>query len=177
MGPGAAGECSEKSGLHVNEDHFIVEVINPETGEPLPHGEEGELVFTTITREGFPLIRYRTGDLSSIIEGKCACGRTFLRLQHVGARTDDMIVVKGVSFFPVQIENILKKAHDQEPRFKIIVNTEEGVDSLEVKVEVSDDLFADEVKKLVELKNSIAEAILAEVGLSAKVTLVEPGSL
>ncbi len=177
VGPGAAGECEEKSGLHINEDHFIVEVIDPESGESLPHGEEGELVFTTITREGFPLIRYRTGDLSSILEGKCSCGRTFLRMQHVGTRTDDMIVVKGVSFFPVQIEDILKKAQDTEPRFRIVVDNVDGNDTLDIQVEVSDSLFADEVKKLVELKAFIANTILSELGISAKVTLVEPETL
>lgn len=177
VGPGAAAECEATEGLHVNEDHFIVEVIDPESGAVLPHGEEGELVFTTITREGFPLIRYRTGDISSIIEETCSCGRTFLRISQVSTRTDDMIVIKGLSIFPWQIEDILTRVQEKDPQYRVIVDNRDGVDSLEVQLEVSDTLFADEVKKLVELKSRIAGDILSELGITAQVTLVEPESI
>jgi phenylacetate-CoA ligase len=176
-GPGAAGECQERNGLHVNEDHFIVEIVDPETGTVLPEGREGELVLTTITREGFPLIRYRTGDISSIIPGECACGRTFRRIQHVASRTDDMVVVRGASFFPVQIENILKKTRDISPVFRLIIDTDGGMDNLEIQIEMSDSLFDDEVKKLVELKGRIAEELLIELGLSVRITFIESGTI
>jgi len=177
MGPGVSGECEEKNGLHINEDHFIVEIIDPETLEPVKPGEEGELVFTTITREGFPLIRYRTGDLSSLIQGECPCGRTFLRMNRVSARTDDMIVLKGVNVFPAQLEEVLKNAEGIRPNFQIIVDNDDGIDTLELLVEISENTFNDEIKKMVELKNNISMLLLNELGLSAKISLVEQESL
>ena len=173
MGPGVSGECSEKNGLHINEDHYIVEIIDPLTWEPLPHGVEGELVITTITREGFPLIRYRTGDLSSIMDGTCPCGRTTLRMHRVAARSDDMVVINGMNVFPAQVGEVLKKITGIDPRFQIIIDDVEGEDVLELQVEVLENMFDDEIKKLMELKFSIASGIERELGVAVKVIFVE----
>jgi phenylacetate-CoA ligase len=173
MGPGVSGECSEKNGLHINEDHYIVEIIDPMTWEPLPHGAEGELVITTITREGFPLIRYRTGDLSSIMDEACPCGRTTLRMHRVAARSDDMVVINGMNVFPAQIGEALKKVTGIDPRFQIIIDDVEGEDVLEIQVEVLENMFDDEIKKLLDLKNNIAAGIERELGVTAKVIFVE----
>ncbi|MCP4135032.1 MAG: phenylacetate--CoA ligase [bacterium] len=177
MGPGVACECDEKNGLHVNEDHFIVEIIDPETLEPVEDGKEGELVFTTITREGFPLIRYRTGDRTMLLGGECACTRTTRRIARVAARVDDMIVIRGINVFPVQIDEVLKKAEGIEPHFQVVLENEEGIDTMEIKVVVSDDIFNDEVKKMMELKNRISGLIEDELGISAKISLVEQETL
>jgi phenylacetate-CoA ligase len=177
MGPGVAGECAEKNGLHINEDHYIVEIVNPASGQPLPAGEKGELVITTITREGFPLIRYRTGDISSIMPGTCPCGRTTLRMERVAARTDDMFVVNGINMFPAQISDILKNATGIEPRFQIVIDNLDGADVMEVRVEVIENMFDDEIKKVLGLKNSIAGSIERELGAKAAVALVEQKSL
>jgi phenylacetate-CoA ligase len=177
MGPGVSGECAEKNGLHINEDHYIVEIVNPDSGEPLPAGEKGELVITTITREGFPLIRYRTGDMSSIIAGTCPCGRTTLRMERVAARTDDMFVINGVSMFPAQVSDILKKATGIDPRFQIVIDNLDGEDVMEVRVEVVENMFDDEIKKVLGLKNGIAGSIERELGAKASVALVEQKSL
>jgi len=177
MGPGVSGECAEKNGLHINEDHYIVEIVDPASGEPLPAGSEGELVITTITREGFPLIRYRTGDLSTIMAGACPCGRTTLRMERVSARTDDMFVINGVNIFPAQIGDILKSTSGTEPRFQIVIDNVEGVDVMEVRVEVVENMFDDEIKKVLGLKNSIAGGIERELGAKASVTLVEQKTL
>ncbi|HQL83478.1 MAG TPA: phenylacetate--CoA ligase, partial [Spirochaetota bacterium] len=168
----------EKNGLHINEDHYIVEIVDPASGEPLPAGAKGELVISTITREGFPLIRYRTGDMSSIMEGVCPCGRTTLRMERVTARTDDMFVVNGVSLFPVQINDILKKATGgAEPRFQIVIDNLAGEDMMEVRIEVVENMFNDEIKKVLALKNGIAGNIERELGAKTMVTLVEQDSL
>ena len=177
VGPGTAGECEMKNGLHVNEDNFIVEIIDPETLEPVKPGEEGALVFTTINKEAFPLIRYRTSDISSLIAGECPCGRTFSRIKTVAARTDDMIVIMGVNIFPAQIEEILKKAEGVEPHFEVFVKNRDGVDFLEVRVEVSEKAFNDEIKILESLKERISRLLEEEIGVPAKVTLVEPKAL
>jgi len=178
MGPGVSGECGEKNGLHINEDHYIVEIVDPASGEPLPTGAKGELVISTITREGFPLIRYRTGDVSSIMEGVCPCGRTTLRMERVTARTDDMFVVNGVSLFPAQINDILKKATGgAEPRFQIVIDNLAGEDMMEVRIEVVENMFNDEIKKVLALKNGIAGNIERELGAKTTVTLVEQDSL
>jgi phenylacetate-CoA ligase len=173
MGPGVSGECSEKNGLHINEDHYIVEIIDPLTWEPLPHGVEGELVITTITREGFPLIRYRTGDLSSIMDEDCPCGRTTLRMHRVAARSDDMVVINGMNVFPAQVGEVLKKVTGIEPKFQIIVDDVQGEDILELQVEVLENMFDDEIKKLLDLKYSIAAGIERELGVAANVIFVE----
>jgi len=177
MGPGVSGECAERNGLHISEDHYIVEIIDPLTWEPLPYGEEGELVITTITREGFPLIRYRTGDLSSIIEERCPCGRTTLRMRRVGARSDDMVVINGINVFPTQIGEALKRATGFDPRFQIVIEDSDGEDVMDIQVEVLDRMFDDEVKKLLTLKNAIAVAIERELGIVARITFVEQNTL
>ena len=177
MGPGVSGECPEKNGLHVNEDHFIIEVIDPKTLLPVPAGGEGELVFTTITKEGFPLIRYRTGDVASLMQGPCPCGRTFARMSRVTGRTDDLIIIRGVKVFPTQVEEILLKAEGATPRFRLIIENRDGLDELEIQVEVSEKIFNDEIKNLLNLKGKIAGLIEEELGLAVRVTLVEPETL
>jgi phenylacetate-CoA ligase len=178
IGPGVAGECEHKQGLHINEDHFIVEVIDPNTLEPLAPGQEGELVFTSITKEGFPLIRYRTGDISSLIEQVCPCGRTTRRMQRVTGRTDDLIFIKGQKVFPSQIEEILLEAEGTAPHYRIILDRQDGEDTMEVQVEISESFPAfDELKNLERLRDTITRRIEVVLGVEAKVTLVEPRSL
>lgn len=178
IGPGVSFECTERSGLHINEDHFIVEVIDPDSLKTLPVGERGELVFTTITKEGFPLIRFRTGDISSLIEEKCKCGRTLIKMNRVSGRTDDMIIIEGVNFFPSQIEEALLQIKGLQPSYQIVLNRENGMDKMEILVEVSDNLpFFDELKKLEEFKNNIKAHIYLALGINVKVTLVEPKSI
>jgi phenylacetate-CoA ligase len=173
MGPGVSGECIEKNGLHINEDHYIIEIVDPETLELLPHGSEGELVITAITREGFPLIRYRTGDISSIMGGACPCGRTTLRMHRVAARSDDMVVINGINVFPIQISEALKKTAGIDAHFQIIVDNIDGEDMMEIQVEVLESMFNDEIKKLLGLKNNISNGIERELGVTAKITFVE----
>ncbi len=178
MGPGVAFECEERDGLHVNEDHFIVEVIDPETLQILPPGEKGELVFTTITKQGFPLIRYRTGDISSIVEESCSCGRTTRRIKRISGRTDDMMIVDGNNLFPSQIEALLFEIEGVEPHFKIILDRDEGLDIIELKVEVTPDFIAfDEIRKVQKFQNKIRQLLINRLGLHAKITLTEPNSL
>ena len=178
MGPGVAGECRLRRGLHINEDHFIVEVIDPKTLQPVGVGEEGELVFTTITKEGFPLIRYRTGDITSLDPAPCPCGRTFARMARVTGRTDDLILFHGVGFFPSEIEEILAEVEGTSPHYQIILDREGGVDTLEIKVEVSEDIPSlDEMKVLEALRRQIASRVKAALDLEARVALVEPKSL
>ena len=178
IGPGVSGECGEKNGLHINEDHFIVEVIDPKTLEPLPDGREGELVFTTITKEGFPVIRYRTGDLSRVLEGPCPCGRTLRRMQRVSGRTDDLIFVQGLKVLPSQIEEILLEAEGTAPHYRIVLDRADGQDTIEIQVEVQEEFLAiDELKSLEHLRDRIAGRLEAALGITARVTLVEPRSL
>jgi len=178
IGPGVSFECSERNGLHINEDHFIAEVIDPETGEPLPEGETGELVFTTITKQGFPLIRYRTGDISSINPEPCPCGRTLKRMARVSGRTDDMIFVESSNIFPSQIEEVLIEIEGVEPHYEIILNREEGVETMELRIEVSEKLpEMDEIKNLQHFKNDVRSRLTANLGFEPKVTLVEPKTL
>ena len=178
MGPGIAFECEERSGMHVNEDHFIVEVIDPDTLEILPDGTEGELVFSTITKQGFPLIRYRTGDISCIINEPCECGRTNKRIKRISGRTDDMIIVDGNNLFPSQIEALLFEIEGLEPHFQIILNREEGLDNVEIRIEVSNNSFAfDEIKRVQIFQEKIRQELINSLGLHAKITLIEPKSL
>ena len=178
MGPGVAGECHLRDGLHINEDHFIVEVVDPKTLQPLGAGQEGELVFTTITKEGFPLIRYRTGDITSVDTDPCPCGRTFVLMARVTGRTDDLILFHGVGFFPAQIEEILFEVEGTSPHYQIILAREGSVDTLEIKVEVSEKIPAmDEVKTLQSLQAQLARRLRAALDVEAKVTFVEPRSL
>lgn len=175
VGPGVAYECDCRCGLHVNEDHFIVEVIDPKTLEVLPEGEEGELVFTTITKHAFPLIRYRTGDISRILPGKCSCGRTFKRINRISGRIDDMLIIDGNNIFPSRIEALLFEIEGVEPHFQIILTREEGLTAIELKVEVTPDFFSfDEIKRAEDFKERINSALASNLGLHAKITLVEP---
>jgi phenylacetate-CoA ligase len=178
LGPGVAGECHLHQGLHLNEDHFIVEVIDPQTAEPAAPGAEGELVLTTITKEGFPLVRYRTGDITRLDTDPCPCGRTFVRMARVMGRTDDLILFQGVGFFPAQIEEILAGLDGVSPYFQIILDQDRGVETIEVRVEISDKIpFLDEVKTLETLRLQAAKRLQAALDVEPKVTLVEPKSL
>jgi len=180
MGPGVAMECLEgRHGMHVFEDHFIVEVIHPETGESLPYGEEGELVFTTVTKEAFPLIRFRTRDISRLIAEPCRCGRSHIRMDRVTGRSDDMLIIRGVNVFPSQIEAILVGITGFEPHYQLIVDRAGTMDTLEVQVEVSEQIFAnsDEVRSLQNLEKHLVKDLKDYLGVTTKVKLVEPKSL
>jgi phenylacetate-CoA ligase len=178
LGPGVAVECQCKNGLHVQEDHFIIEVIDPDTGEPVPEGEEGEIVFTSLMKEGLPIIRYRTRDIASIITEPCPCGRTSVRMSRVSGRTDDMLIIRGVNVFPSQVESILLDIGQTEPHYLLVVDRVNNLDVLTVKVEVSEALFAfDEVRKLEQLGKDISAALQSGLGISVKVQLVEPKTL
>ncbi len=177
IGPGVASECLVQNGLHVWEDHFMVEVIDPNTGEVLPYGEKGELVFTCITKEALPLIRYRTRDVSILFNDTCPCGRTHLRMHRVMGRTDDMLIIRGVNVFPSQIESVLLEIGEAEPHYQLIVDREGNLDDLEIWVEVSEQLFSDEVRKLEELGDKIKREIASTLGISARVKLVEPKTI
>ena len=174
MGPGVSIECHEaKRGLHVFEDHFIPEVIDPQTLEPLPYGETGELVFTTITKEAFPVIRYRTRDITSLNPEPCICGRTHIRMGRVTGRSDDMLIIRGVNVFPSQIENVLMDIEGVSPHYQLVVDREGSLDMLTVMVEVSEGLFSDEVKQLQAVQKKITKNIKEFLGVSATVKLVE----
>ncbi|MCD6334167.1 MAG: phenylacetate--CoA ligase [Candidatus Latescibacteria bacterium] len=177
MGPGVAGECEEKQGLHLFEDHFIAEIVDPNTGERLPVGQTGELVLTTITKEALPLIRYRTGDITRLNTDPCPCGRTMARMEKVSGRTDDMLIVQGINVFPSQIESILMEVEGTEPHYQLVVDRSGPLDELEVRVEVAEALFSDEIRSLEALGNAIRDEIERVVGLEAKVRLVEPKSI
>lgn len=177
IGPGVASECLCKNGLHICEDHFIPEIIDPATGKVLPPGEQGELVFTTITKQAFPVIRYRTRDISRLIDEPCPCGRTHIRMARVTGRTDDMLIIRGVNVFPTQIESVLLSIGQTEPHYLLVVDREKSLDTLEVWVEVSEALFRDEVKGLEELERRIHDEIESVLGISVKVKLVEPKTI
>ncbi len=178
IGPGVAMQCLEADrGMHIFEDHFLPEIINPETGEVLPPGEKGELVFTTLTKEAFPLIRYRTKDISRLIYEPCACGRTMVRMEKVTGRTDDMLIIRGVNVFPSQVEHVLMGVEGVEPHYQIVVNREGNMDTMVVKVEVSEVLFSDEVKSLEKLTRKIQTDIKDLLGVTCKVQLVEPRTI
>jgi phenylacetate-CoA ligase len=178
MGPGVSNECHEaQAGLHIFEDHFIPEIIDPDTGQVLPYGETGELVFTTITKEAFPVIRYRTRDITSLNPEPCICGRTMVRMNRVSGRTDDMLIIRGVNVFPSQIESVLMEMEEVEPHYQLVVDREGNLDNLTVMVEVGDHLFSDVVKPLQELEKKIAYEIKETIGVSAKVKLVEPKTI
>ena len=178
MGPGVSIECHEaKKGLHVFEDHFIPEIIDPRTLEPLPYGEEGELVFTTITKEAFPVIRYRTRDITSLNPEPCICGRTHLRMNRVTGRSDDMLIIRGVNVFPSQIESVLMDTEGLTPHYQLVVDREGTLDVLTVRVEVSGKLFSDKVKQLQSYERTVSRNIKELLGISAKVKLVEPKAI
>ena len=176
LGPGVAFECSEQTGMHINEDHFIVEVIDPDTGEVLPEGEQGELVFTCITKEAFPILRYRTRDIGVIHRGKCSCGRTLVKMTKPRGRTDDMLIIRGVNVFPSQIETVLLD-HGYSANYQIVVDREHNFDSIEVQVEISNEVFSDTVRGLSQRARELSEALKSILGVNAKVTLLEPNTI
>jgi len=177
MGPGVACDCIYHKGLHVYEDHFLPEIVSSETLLPVPEGETGELVFTTLTKEGIPLIRYRTKDLTSISYDKCECGRTLARISRFKGRSDDMLIIRGVNVFPSQIEAALLEMSGTTPNYFMIVDRVNNLDTLEVQVEVEERFFSDEIKELERLNKQIVHTIQQAIGLAVKVTLVEPKTL
>ncbi len=177
MGPGVAGECEECNGLHINEDHFLLEVVDPKTLEPVPPGEVGELVITTLTKEAFPMIRYRTRDLTRLIPEPCPCGRTLMRMQRIMGRTDDMLIIKGVNVFPIQIEKVLFEIEGTEPHYQIIVERENHSDKVTVMVEVNESIFFDEMKKQRQMVDHIKARLASELGIGVNVRLVEEKTL
>ncbi len=177
IGPGVSSECPAKDGLHIPEDHFIAEVIDPNTGEALPDGSTGELVVTTITKEALPMVRYRTRDITSLKREKCSCGRTHVRMEKVSGRSDDMLIIRGVNVFPSQIESILLDIGETEPHYQLVVDRVGSMDTLEVKVEVSEEMFSDRIRGMEELENTIRREIDNILGISAEIKLVEPKTI
>ncbi len=177
VGPGVSCECEHQCGMHINEDHFLPEIIDPETLEPVAPGEMGELVFTTITKEGMPLIRYRTRDLTRLIEEKCACGRTLVRMVKCKGRSDDMLIIRGVNVFPSQIESVLLQMSEVEPHYLLIIEREGTLDTVTLMVEVQEQFFSDEVRKLQELRMKITRQLESTLGISVNVKLVEPKTI
>ncbi len=178
MGPGVSIECLEaQKGLHIFEDHFIAEVINPDTGEALPYGEMGELVFTSITKEAFPIIRYRTRDITALNPEPCVCGRTHVRMNKVSGRTDDMLIIRGVNVFPSQIESVIMKTKDLQPHYQLVVDRVDNLDTLTVKVEIGQEMFSDEIKGLQEMEKKLSMDIKEYLGVSARIKLVEPKTI
>jgi phenylacetate-CoA ligase len=177
MGPGIGVECEAQNGLHIAEDYFYPEIVDSKTGKQLPGGTEGELVLTNLEREGMPILRFRTKDITTLHYETCECGRTFTRMERIKGRYDDMIKVKGVSVFPSQIEKALLHVSEVEPHYQIIVTRPDIMDQMEIKVETSPDLFSDDVTKMVNLQKTIGDYVQNEIGLRAKITLVEPHTL
>jgi len=177
IGPGVSVECEHQCGLHIFEDHFLPEIVDPGTGMPLPWGQRGELVLTTLTKEALPVIRYRTGDITSLNAETCACGRTMVRMAKPSGRTDDMLIVRGINVFPSQIETVLLQVEGVQPHYQIIVDRQHTLDDLEVWVEVSDEVFADEIRGLEALEHRIRNELHNALGIAARVRLVEPRSI
>ncbi len=177
IGPGVGIDCAHKKGLHLAEDHFIAEIIDPDTGEVLPDGSHGELVITSLTKEALPIIRYRTRDLTRITREKCDCGRTHARIEKILGRSDDMLIIRGVNVFPSMVESILLKIKGIEPVYQLVVDRKNNLDRLEVQVEVSESVFSDEVRKLEALEAKISHELNSGLGVSVKVRLVEPKSI
>jgi phenylacetate-CoA ligase len=177
IGPGVSYECWNKDGLHISEDHFLVEVVDPNTGEPVPEGKEGELVFTSLTKEAVPVIRYRTGDLASISYRPCACGRVFARHSKVYSRTDDMLVIRGVNVYPASIEAVLLAIEKVEPHYQILLYREGSLDQIEVQIEVHPSFLPDAVRKLQGFQQHVEERLRQELGIRPRVRLVEPKTI
>lgn len=177
MGPGVCGECINQDGMHINEDHFYIEIIDPDTGQVLPDGETGEVVITTLTKQAIPMLRYRTRDISHIISEKCACGRTTKRLAKIQGRTDDMLIIKGVNVFPSQVESVLLGIDHISPHYLLVVSKKGYIDELEVRVELADGSLLEKFSELENLENSIKNKLRSVLGLDAKVRLVEPKSI
>jgi phenylacetate-CoA ligase len=177
IGPGVGIECLEQRGLHIFEDHFYPEVIDSETGEVLPDGAEGELVLTTLSKQAMPLIRYRTRDVTALMTERCDCGRTLRRIRRIGRRSDDMFIIRGVNVFPSQVETALLRVEGTLPHYQIILTRDVGLDQMEVKVEVTPEVFSDEIRALESLQRKLEASIENILGLRVKVTLVEPRTL
>ena len=177
MGPGVSYECQEQNGSHISEDHFFPEIINPETLDQLPYGEQGELVFTTLTKEGMPLLRYRTKDLCTLMEGQCACGRTLVRMSRIVGRSDDMLIVRGINVFPSQVESVILEMQEFEPQYMLIVDRVKNLDTLQVQVEVRKDYFSDDIGSMLALKKKLADKLKSVISIAADVRLMEPGSI
>ena len=175
-GPGVAFECSEQTGMHINEDHFIAEIIDPETGEVLPEGSKGELVFTAITKEAFPLLRYRTKDICILNRKKCSCGRTFVKMCKPMGRSDDMLIIRGVNVFPSQIETVLME-QGYPANYQIIVDRVNNTDTFEVMVEMTPEIFSDSLAKITKAEKALVDALKSMLGIAAKVKLVAPKSI
>lgn len=178
MGPGVSYECECQNGMHVNEDMFVPEIIDPDTGEVLPEGAQGELVFTTLTKEGFPVIRYRTRDICSLNYEQCECGRTFVRMNKPTGRSDDMMIIRGVNVFPSQIEEVLLRIGEGvTPNYQIIVGRENNTDTLDINVEMTEKLFSDDVKSIEKIERKIVSDLRSVLGIGAKVHLVNPKTI
>ena len=177
VGPGISVECPHRCGMHIFEDHFLAEVVDPETGEQLPYGEKGELVITTLTKEALPVIRFRTRDITTLNAEPCKCGRTLMRMSKLYGRTDDMLIIRGVNVFPSQIESVLLEVEGVEPHYLIIVDRERHLDNLEIWVEVSEAVFSDEMRKMEALQQKVKEEIEGTLGIGARIKLVEPKSI
>ncbi len=177
IGPGVSFECEDQSGMHINEDHFIPEIIDPDTLEVLPYGEQGELVFTCITKEAFPLMRYRTRDIAVLQKGKCSCGRTLIKMLKPRGRSDDMLIIRGVNVFPSQVESVLLSMGNNSPHYQLIVDRVDNTDVLEIQVEISQQMFSDEIKNLSSQEEKIRSQIESTLGISASIRLVEPKTI
>ncbi|MRR12975.1 phenylacetate--CoA ligase family protein, partial [bacterium] len=177
MGPGVSGECEHQCGLHMAEDHFLFEVVDPKSGEPCEAGEEGELIITSLTKEAFPVLRYRTHDLTVVDYEPCRCGRTHARMRKVRKRTDDMLIIRGVNVFPSQIEDVLLKVEGVTPHYLIVVDRKGALDNLEVQIEVAEEMYSDVMKDMVAFTRTVGDRLASVIGLHAKVTLVEPGTI
>ena len=177
MGPGVSFECSEQTGMHINEDKFIPEIINPDTGEVLPLGEQGELVFTCITKEALPLLRYRTRDIATLSRDKCSCGRTLIKMSKPCGRTDDMLIIRGINVFPSQIESVLLELNLAAPNYQLVIERQGNLDTLEVQVEMTPEMFSDSVRFIEKTEKKMKSALLSTLGLAAEVKLVEPKAI
>ncbi len=177
MGPGVSYECEEQNGSHICEDHFYPEIIDPETLEQLPRGTQGELVFTTLTKEGMPLLRYRTKDLCTLMEGDCPCGRTSVRMSRIMGRSDDMLIIRGINIFPSQVESVILEMEEFEPQYLLVVDRKGNLDTLQIQVEVRRDFFTDDIGKMLELKKKLSDKLKSVLSISADVKLMEPNSI
>jgi phenylacetate-CoA ligase len=177
IGPGVAMECECQDGLHIFEDHFYPEIINPDTGEPLPPGAEGELVLTTLSKQAMPVIRYRTRDITTLLSDPCSCGRTLRRMRRISRRSDDMFIIRGVNVFPSQIESVLLEMEHTMPHYQIILTREHGLDQIEVQVEVTARMFSDTVGALETLHDQLADAMEHVLQVRTNITLVEPHTI
>jgi phenylacetate-CoA ligase len=177
IGPGVASECEAQHGLHVFEDHFYPEIIDPETCEPLPDGSEGELVLTTLSKKAMPVIRYRTRDITTVIAERCTCGRTLRRIRRIGRRSDDMIIIRGVNVYPSQVEAALLSVEGTLPHYQIVLTREQGLDQMTVEVEVTPEVFSDEIRAMEQVRARLAQAIERIVGIRVSLHLVEPRAI